>query len=504
MTKKNICANWLYFIGTKQNPVENFVYGLSVPTKCPKEYSLNIEDKGAIEDGKHLYLFRSVKNITDYIENDNINLSIFYNNERHDIPNRKDLQFIQTKEFIQKYETCPVKHGLQSPINSLVNLTCYYTKKLFEANLSNETIINLLKKLAEDTSQNFYGDYARRIGCFEIVKTKPWAETNCPFYIEYNKEDKQYFFIKSIDFNEDLRVLFKCYYSTEEKVYEKLVFIPKDNHKFLLNDSFDDDLGFEYSVYNMDGDLLHEDYAIFLKRLTFNSTISGGSIKINDKFSQKDNNLSKISRNSEFASVVKNPNINAGIEYLNDNYDNLLNLIKEDTISEKEGRWFIKSNDLLSDIVNYLNSLHTQSSNIIIIDPYADDDTLHLSIRLKTSNIKVISSNKAIPSKDLINTRNKIEKIKKQLHYSECSADAVKYYFINKMFHDRFIIFKTGDIIEVYCLPNSLNTMLKNDDFLILRLNGKVKLQAISHINNLNSLCKEENLLENLKNDTDE
>lgn len=45
--------------------------------------------------------------------------------------------------------------------------------------------------------------------------------------------------------------------------------------------------------------------------------------------------------------------------------------------------------------------------------------------------------------------------------------------------------------------------MLKNDDFLVLRLNGKVKFQAISHINQLNSLCNDKNLLENLKDDTD-
>ena len=64
-------------------------------------------------------------------------------------------------------------------------------------------------------------------------------------------------------------------------------------------------------------------------------------------------------------------------------------------------------------------------------------------------------------------------------------------------------MFKTDKHLEVYCLPNSLNAMLKNDDFLVLRLNGNVKIQAVSHINQLNSLCNDKNLLENLKNDTD-
>jgi len=39
----------------------------------------------------------------------------------------------------------------------------------------------------------------------------------CPFYIEYDKEEKQYYFIKENDFDEDLMVSFKRYYSKDEK-----------------------------------------------------------------------------------------------------------------------------------------------------------------------------------------------------------------------------------------------------------------------------------------------
>lgn len=35
MLKNLNYANWLYFWGTKENPTQIFVYGLSVPTKCP-------------------------------------------------------------------------------------------------------------------------------------------------------------------------------------------------------------------------------------------------------------------------------------------------------------------------------------------------------------------------------------------------------------------------------------------------------------------------------------
>ena len=185
---------------------------------------------------------------------------------------------------------------------------------------------------------------------------------------------------------------------------------------------------------------------------------------------------------------------------MQDAHKNLLNIITENQVSEKEGQW---SKNLLSDIVNYLNSLHTQTSEIIIIDPYADDDTLHLAIRLKTSKIKIISSSKSLPKQNLFNNITRIKFLKKQLNDANFYTDNIKYHFINKNFHDRFIMFKTDKHLEVYCLPNSLNAMLKNDDFLVLRLNGNVKFQAVSHINQLNSLCNDKNLLENLKDDTD-
>lgn len=503
MLKNLNYANWLYFIGTKENPTQIFVYGLSVPTQCPIEYSLNMEDKGAIKAGTHLYLFRSVKRLNTIFVDNNIDLEKIYSNDKHKLPCREILNIINKQHFIQKSESCPVKHGMQSPINSLVNINCFYSTEFFEKNFNNQQIIEILKKLSEDTNQNFYGIYARRIGCYEIVEAQSWAEKSCPFYIEYNKEEKQYYFIKQNEFIEDLHVLFRRYYSKDEKVFEKLIFIPKEQLKFSLNTTSDDDLGFEYAVYNMDGELLHEDYAIFLKKLSFISTINGGFRKIKDKFSNIDNKLETLSLNSERISVIKSPDIDEKISFLQDAHKNLLNIITENQVSEKEGQWFQKSKNLLSDIVNYLNSLHTQTSEIIIIDPYADDDTLHLAIRLKTSKIKIISSSKSLPKQNLFNNITRIKFLKKQLNDANFYTDNIKYHFINKNFHDRFIMFKTDKHLEVYCLPNSLNAMLKNDDFLVLRLNGNVKFQAVSHINQLNSLCNDKNLLENLKDDTD-
>ncbi|MBD5402327.1 hypothetical protein HDR58_05955 [bacterium] len=503
MSKDLNYANWLYFIGTKENPTQIFIYGLSIPTKCPIEYSLNIEDKGSIKSGTHLYLFRSVKRINEIVIGNNIDLAKIYSDDKHILPNRQFLNFITQQHFIQKYESCPVKHGIQSPIGSLVSLNCYYSKEFFETDFNNEEIIHLLQKLAEDTNQDFYGDYSRRVGCFEILETQPWAESMCPFYIEYNKDEKQYYFVKEKNFNEDVTLLFKRYYSKEEKVFEKLIFIQKNQQKVSLNSTFNDDLGFEYSVYNVNGELLHKDYVIFLKTLSMKTTINGGTRKIKDKFSKKDNNLEIIPLSTEIKSIIKSPDIDKEISFIKDSHENLLNIIIENKVSEKEGQWFNKSKNVLSDIVNYLNSLHVQSSEVIIVDPYADDDTIPLAIRLKTSKIKIISSCKSLPKQVLANNTERIKLIKEQLNNMNYNTNTIKYYFINKNFHDRFIMFKNGKEIEIYCLPNSLNAMLKNDDFLILRLNGKVKQQAILHINQLNSLCDNKNLLENIKNDID-
>ena len=120
MLKNLNYANWLYFIGTKENPTQIFVYGLSVPTNCPIEYSLNMEDKGAIKAGTHLYLFRSVKRLDAVLVDNNINLEKIYSDDKHKLPCREILNIITKQHFIQKSESCPVKHGIQSPINSLV------------------------------------------------------------------------------------------------------------------------------------------------------------------------------------------------------------------------------------------------------------------------------------------------------------------------------------------------------------------------------------------------
>lgn len=498
-------ANWLYFVGSKKNPIETFIYGLSVPTKCPIEYSLNIKDLGSVIEGKHLYLFRSVKNINNLPQTDNsINLDFFYSDTKYNLPNNKVISFIKKTSTIQKSESCITKEGLQSPIGSLAIVNSFYTTEFFDANFNNNTKINILKKLSDSTNQNFYGDYCIRIGCLEIIQPQEWSETNCPFHIEYNKVDNQYLFVKSNDYNKDLNVVFKRYISENEKVYEKLIHIPKEQELFVLNDSSDDDYGYEYSVYDSNGTLIHDDCVYFVRQIVGNITALGNSQKVIDKYSSIDKNLTKITSSTTSSFIVNANNVNKTIEELNNNYKQLKQLIKNENISEKEGMWFPPSDDKLSKIINYINHLHSQKTKITIVDPYADDEILNLAIRLNTMSIKIIASKKALPKASLLENSNKILQLKNQYNNVGFGINKISYYFINKDFHDRFILFDNNDEKNVYCFPNSLNAMTKNCDYLIIKLNGKVKQECLNHINQLNSLCNEDNLLENLKYGTDE
>lgn len=111
-------ANWIYFLGTNQNPTEIFVYGLSLPTLQTDEFSLNPLKIGEKIGEKRLFLFKSVKNVGKFLNDKQIDLSQFY---AKDI--RKNLSVIYEHSFIQSHEMCALDKEVESPINSLVNIT---------------------------------------------------------------------------------------------------------------------------------------------------------------------------------------------------------------------------------------------------------------------------------------------------------------------------------------------------------------------------------------------
>lgn len=491
-------ATWLYFVGTKKDPTKFFIYGLSIPTKCPIEYSLKQEDLGSITDGLRLYVFRAVKQIAIPIPPDVIDLSLFYDTLEYHI--KHILTPLYCEKFIQKKESCHFDKEIESPISSLVNITSYYTKEILELNFNYKNYIKLLQKLSEHSNQPFYGNYLNRLGCLEIAQTQPWSESFRPFGIEYDKEEKKYYFYRQIEFLEDIYVVFKCYQTSIEKNYEKLIFIPAKTTKYYFDFNVENEWGYKCSVYNQFGEILDEDCVSYIRSVNINISTISGIRKIKDAFSERDPELSKIPCNISQSFTIQNPNLETKKKELEDFYTYLERIIKEDSISEQEGFWFKRGQHKLSDIIKYLTTQFPNPDEIIIIDPYADIDTISLSIRLPANKIIVIANNKALSNKENV---QKIKLVKKRIKEASGISDKSTYYYINKEFHDRFIIFKKENIIEVYCFPNSINAILKNDDFLILRLRGKVKEEAIQHMNNLISLCGPNNTLESINNESE-
>lgn len=259
-------------------------------------------------------------------------------------------------------------------------------------------------------------------------------------------------------------------------------------------------INYKCSVYNQFGEILDEDCVSYIRSVNINISTISGTRKIKDAFSERDPELSKIPCNISQSFTIQNPNLETKKKELEDFYTYLERSIKEDSISEQEGFWFKRGQHKLSDIIKYLTTQFPNPDEIIIIDPYADIDTISLSIRLPANKIIVIANNKALSNKENV---QKIKLVKKRIKEASGISDKSTYYYINKEFHDRFIIFKKENIIEVYCFPNSINAILKNDDFLILRLRGKVKEEAIQHMNNLISLCGPNNTLESINNESE-
>lgn len=488
-------ATRLYFLGTEHNKTEIFIYGLSLPTKCDIEYSLKPETHTINIFGKKLYIFKSVIDVKKGAFSPQIDLDIFYNKPKCKI--NHIINIVLKKDFIQKKERCNFDHEIESPISSLVNMTAYYTKEIFSQNFSNDDYLNLLNKMSELSTQPFYGKYLNRLGCFEIAKVQSWAENDIPFGIKYDETKNQYYFYKDEVCPKKLYVVLKCYHTRMEKAYEKMIYLSETQTNYYFDFFPTDDWGHKFSVYDEDGNLLHEDCVSYIRSIQFGLKALTGSQKIKDAFSERDPKLDSISSSHDSSFSVDSPKVSKEEKYFENVYEELNALVDETQKSDLNGCWFQKSKDNLSDIISYISKHFLNLEQVVIIDPYADSEIVNFSIRLPAKNVTVIASKKALAKSIIEENIKKIILLKDKIKKAQGFSDNSKYYFVNKDFHDRFMLLTTSTKRDVFCLPNSINAMLKNNDYLILRLQGKVREQALKHIDELISLCKEENLMEN-------
>ena len=177
-------AVWLCFLGDKKNKTETFLYGLSIPTKCPDEYALKPESSSLL-DNKKLFVYRfTTEEAFDFLEK--IELKKYCKES-----NINSLRIIDKNHFIQYSESTPTWRKIKSPIDSLVNVETYYTEAALNYNFTEEQLIKILQEMDKYLNQGFWGNYASRIGCFDVVETNEWAETHKPFGINIDKEKMQ-------------------------------------------------------------------------------------------------------------------------------------------------------------------------------------------------------------------------------------------------------------------------------------------------------------------------
>ena len=487
-------ANFLYFLGTKDNQTEIFVYGLSIPTMSKEAYSLNIEKIKNVGT-KFLYRFRAVTEIDDdCIKDQSINLNLFSDK----IVNRH-LNYFYKRKYLQGSDPCKLEKMMPSPILSCCEIDCYFSDEFLLANLPDSDVLEILKLLKQTSNVPFYGIYFNRLGCFDFAYAYEWSEKEPPFQIKV-KKNKLYFY-KDKSISSDVILSLKMLASSTEKSLDKLFFIESDDEWTEILHDYDDDIGYEYSVYTKDGKLLHNENIVWInnKGFTLTTVIENKKVILNDNYSKKDSNANIVVLKSISKSTTFSPNVNHKLINFNKYMENVSNLISHDKKNEFAGQWFSKSkNHTISDVINYLNRIisYCNAKEIIIIDPYLDEDIINLCARINCSiDISVISSKKCI----LEDSLDKVRRSKEIIENLGLPASKLKYFILSRKFHDRFIMLKnSSNKIYLYCLPNSVNAILKKNDFLFIRLEGKLFLEGVAYVNSLMAECKTSSLLENM------
>ena len=178
-------ANWLYFLGTKSNECELFVYGISLPTSSGFCFN-HKHDLGKIGN-KRLYAFESVTNdinIPD-ISNNVVQLNIYHKDLN------KDVFIVYKNKYIQSNEPDDVR--IESPIGQTVYVNSYYSLEFYNFNNgmflkeeNKELLLLILSKMEQDSGQHFNESYFQRLGCFEYIEAMPWA---CLLYTSPSPRD---------------------------------------------------------------------------------------------------------------------------------------------------------------------------------------------------------------------------------------------------------------------------------------------------------------------------
>lgn len=507
---KNYFLIELYFLETKNNKKSYFIYGLALPVltkykQIIQEFAVESTKIYEKNDSLLLHCYKSIVNIDInkcfsenkinlFLLNKEINLELSYVDSSTSLRNRKDTYLIEDE--------------IESPIESFAKVTSYHTTDIISYIIKNIEFVdlkNILKTLQEKTNQSFYGGYLKKLGCFEVAEVQEWADGAIPFGIGFDKKLSKFYFYKDKEFKKNLKVVFICYSMLPpyEEHFNQLIYIGIDEDiKYF--DIIDKDYNYRYTVYDEEGNLLHDNSVNFVPEINFGiyNLSSQDRIKICDNFSKKNEYL-------EFKTIK---GLNSGfsvsrLSELDKFYMNLNCAISNDKTFSKLGCCFKRTKEGVSDFIRYINSIIEKSDTLYFIDPYISLDMLSLALRLDNSSV-FITSNKVEPTNlddksqniSPIDLARKLEAKIYDLKNNYKSICDTSFYLLNNKFHDRYILIKhkyknfvSEELYIISCSINSINNINKKnyeDSFIVQKLFADVAHKKMLYIKKLLDKCE--------------
>ncbi|MEE3349565.1 MAG: VPA1262 family N-terminal domain-containing protein [Candidatus Gastranaerophilaceae bacterium] len=494
-------ANWLYFLGTKSNKYEHFIYGISLPTSNVNRYNLN-KRLGKIGN-KRLYVFESITDDIDIpnLKNNSIDLNLYHK----DI--KETIHIVHKNKYIQSYE--PEHIRIASPIGQTVYVNSYYSNTFYNINngmfLEEENrgiLLALFAELDKDSNQNFIENYSQRLGCFEYIEAMPWAESAAPFSIYTSKNIPNKYIIKRDNkYSQEILYVHLIVYSIQNNVLlDEFKIFDKGLTALEFDTELINDAKYKYSVFDAQGKLIYKDSNHWMLGISLQMNMISDTVQIKSK-----TGIKTISAYTPVKPVEIHYPDNKIIQNINSNIK-IINDIKKDNSSSNnnispEQKWFDKNEDLVQSIINFIKKYLNYNSEILIVDPFISPESLELLMNINNTSIKIniIScwgnndpdSNNKSPTDEIIKKTREL--IKKFASTSFPIGNLIWHNLGKENFHDRFIYIVNSRESKLFMLSNSINNLSGKYNIIISELTGSTKEHAIKYITSIKANCTDTN-----------
>ena len=485
-----------------------FLYGLSLRTS--NDTSETIEHTTKVNKQQDIVVYTTISNAT-LIKNDKLDFCLFVKKEKYE-SNIVDIKnTILVSKEVDREIPCSI-------LNFPLYTTTYYTKDIQEhtEDYRIEKLNLILKKLSTLSSQDFTGNYLKRIGCYEVGKPQKWVENRNSIFEVRGKLDKknnkrEYFFEKKEGYLTQSYLVHLIIYNRDNEIsFDIIKQIPKEKKIIsLLSTIINEDRGFEYWVFNDKNELIARENRPFRVLSSMSISMFETEYTLPKETFHKKSPLSKqnsevklsttishnVGRNNLFDIQDKNRKLYRKVQDFNEKYN-----------FEKYGKWFKK--DDYKEIIKSLNEITKEGEyKLTLIDPFISS-TASLDYLYHFENTQIslqfIScwAKDTSPDNDTLHetTIQYINELKETLDniqdYKIPLKNTTWYNFKEKIFHDRFIYIEnlSKKEISIYTISNSFNNMLTNyENLSIIPLQGDVLTNAREYIGSILSKCNETN-----------